>query len=284
MEISEQTMAFLESNCPMIYRKLSSASVKEYCEKSCPSMQEVIAAKQATCHECDGVHCGQPTRGFYPRYVRDPNGTEREVMTMCKVEKARRKQEKIDRLMEGAGLPPYLEGLAWDDFQELNGGLKEAKMTAKMAGEGWQTGIFFHGPKGTGKTMLAYLIAKERIKRGTPTMFVFVPELLGKYRAAYHDANMEDPSKIAKDADLLILDDIGAERATAWVAEQLMELINYRYSNRLQTIFTSNYSLQELAEHLAAGGDVVSGERIASRIMGMTVAIPVTGEDWRARE
>lgn len=205
-------------------------------------------------------------------------------MTMCKIEKARRKQERIDRLMEGAGLPPYLEGLAWDDFRELNDGLKEAKMTARMAGDGWKTGIFFHGPKGTGKTMLAYLIAKERIRKGTPAMFVFVPELLGKYRAAYHDQGMEDPSKIAKDADLLILDDIGAERATAWVAEQLMELINYRYSNRLQTIFTSNYSLQELAEHLAAGGDVVTGERIASRLMGMTVAIPVTGEDWRARE
>lgn len=94
MGISEQTLAFLKSSCPMIYRKLSSASVKESCEKSCPSMQEEIAAKQATCRDCDGIHCGQPTRGFYPRYVKDACG-ERAVMTMCKIERARRKQEKL---------------------------------------------------------------------------------------------------------------------------------------------------------------------------------------------
>lgn len=63
-----------------------------------------------------------------------------------------------------------------------------------------------------------------------------------------------------------------------------MELINFRYSNRLQTVFTSNYSLQELAEHLAKNGDTVTGERIASRIMGMAMAVPVMGADWRANE
>lgn len=283
MEISEQTMTFLESNCPMIYRKLSSASVKESCEKSCPSMQEEIAAKQATCRDCDGIHCGQPTRGFYPRYVKDACG-ERTVMTMCKVEKARRKQERIDRLMQGAGLPPYLDGLDWDDYKAHTEGLAQAKAITQTVGGGWKGGIYLYGPKGTGKTMLAYLIAKERLTGGTPTMFVFVPELLAKYRAAYHDESTEDPSKVAKEADLLILDDIGAERATAWVAEQLMELVNYRYSNKLQTIFTSNYSLQELAAHLAANGDTVTGERIASRIMGMAMAVPVIGEDWRANE
>lgn len=205
-------------------------------------------------------------------------------MTMCKVEKARRKQERIDRLMQGAGLPPYLDGLDWDDYKAHTEGLAQAKAITQTVGGGWKGGIYLYGPKGTGKTMLAYLIAKERLTGGTPTMFVFVPELLAKYRAAYHDESTEDPSKVAKEADLLILDDIGAERATAWVAEQLMELVNYRYSNKLQTIFTSNYSLQELAAHLAANGDTVTGERIASRIMGMAMAVPVIGEDWRANE
>ena len=60
-----------------------------------------------------------------------------------------------------------------------------------------------------------------------------------------------------------------------------MDLVNYRYSNRKQTIFTSNYSLDELAEHISGHGDRVTGERISSRIMAMTVTIPLNGSDRR---
>lgn len=238
--------------------------------------------KQAPCRICDGVHCGQPVRGFYPLYHKDEFGGEHEAMQMCRFEKARRAQEKIDRLMKGSCLPPYLADKTWPDFEAKGASLDAARRMAQVVGEGTvSNGLYIFGPKGTGKTMLAALIAKDRINAGEPTMFVFVPELLGKYRAYYRDDTMDDPAEIAKDAKLLILDDIGAERATSWVAEQLMELVNYRYSNRLQTIFTSNYSLKELADHLATGGDQITGDRIVSRIIAMTIPVPVFGEDKR---
>lgn len=283
MEISKETLGFLKAHCPGVMTKLqnANASLSSKNWASSKTIEEQVKEEQAPCRECDGVHCGQPTRGFYPLIVQS-NGKPHRAMRMCRVEEARRKQEKIDRLMKNSCLPPYLEGKTWSDFQvdslDENFALDAGKAVA--SGQ-MDRGLYITGSKGTGKTMLAYLIAREKLQAGIPTMFVFVPELLSKFRDAIRNEHKEDPAKIARDADLLILDDIGAERATPWVAEQLMDLVNYRYSNRKQTIFTSNYSLDELAEHIAGSGDRVTGERISSRIMAMTVTIPLNGRDRR---
>lgn len=282
-EISKETLDFLKAHCPGVMTKLQNASASKSSENwaSSKTIEEQVKDEQAPCRECDGLHCGQPTRGFYPLIVQN-NGVPHRVMRMCRVEEARRKQEKIDRLMKNSCLPPYLAGKTWEDFHADSMDEKAARDAGKAVASGsTDRGLYITGPKGTGKTMLASLIARERLQDGIPTMFVFVPDLLAKFRDAIRDESQEDPAKIAKDADLLILDDIGAERATAWVAEQLMGLVNYRYTNRKQTIFTSNYSLDELADHIAGNGDRVTGERIASRIMAMTVSIPLRGRDRR---
>jgi DNA replication protein DnaC len=77
----------------------------------------------------------------------------------------------------------------------------------------------------------------------------------------------------AKYDGLVILDDVGAERATEWVEETLYGIINTRYEKELATIFTSNCSDEQLRDKL--------GGRILSRIFGMTEKVIVTGPDGR---
>lgn len=132
-------------------------------------------------------------------------------------------------------------------------------------------GIFFFGPAGTGKTHLAVKIAQEV----EGTRFVKVPKLLLSLKANFDGQGYENEQIIQRLANtpILILDDLGAEKATEWVAETLYILIDERYGNMKPTVITSNFSLSELAERL--------GDRIVSRIMEMCRVIEIKTSDKR---
>lgn len=273
-------VAAMKEYCPRIFKKLQTAKRLGSLPKSsgAETLAQRIHEQQEPCRNCDGVHCGQPTRGFYPCLI---NGHE--TMVMCRYEGPRRQQEKIQRLVKAAGLPPYLAGKTWADYKAYDSDAAKAKKMGQYMGrEGLKSGLFISGPKGTGKTFLAALIARDRLQAGQPTLFVFVPELMAAFRQGIKDGNEGEILQTAKDAVILVMDDIGAERPTEYAAERIMDLVNYRYSHCLATIFTSNYGLDELARHLSGrGGDPVIGERIVSRIAGMTYALRLNGQDQR---
>ena len=132
-------------------------------------------------------------------------------------------------------------------------------------------GLFMFGPAGTGKTHLAVMIAQEL----NNTKFVKVPKLLLSLKANFDGHGYENEliiDKLAK-TPVLILDDLGAEKASEWVAETMYILIDDRYGNMKPTVFTSNYSPSELADRL--------GDRIVSRIMEMCRVIEIKTSDKR---
>lgn len=79
----------------------------------------------------------------------------------------------------------------------------------------------------------------------------------------------------AKSVDLLVLDDVATKASTEAFTEELYELIEHRASEELVTIFTSNQTINKVAE--------LQGDRIASRIEGMTIAVPFGGKDYRKK-
>jgi DNA replication protein DnaC len=72
---------------------------------------------------------------------------------------------------------------------------------------------------------------------------------------------------------LLLLDDLGTASDSAWTEETTYRIVNHRDTHLLPTIFTSNYPPGALAE--------VCDDRIASRLLGMTIRIHIDGPDWR---
>src|SRR3954451_24639074 len=104
-------------------------------------------------------------------------------------------------------------------------------------------GRWFHGDVGTGKTSLAMLVAKAADTAGRSIAVYSVPQLLATIRRTY-ESNAEDSydslMRRLTGVDLLVLDDLGAERQTEWVLEQLYLLINERWQSRGSVLITTN--------------------------------------------
>lgn len=126
-------------------------------------------------------------------------------------------------------------------------------------------GLWFFGSSGTGKTTLSMLISKTALEAGRSVAIYSLPKLLSRIRQTY-DAEIGEQSyteffeRLAT-VDLLHLDDLGAEKQSEWVLEQLYALVNERYERQRSLIVTSNFEDDQLEEQL--------GPRIVSRLVEM---------------
>jgi len=145
-------------------------------------------------------------------------------------------------------------------------------------------GMWLMGNTGTGKTTLGMLVAKTALAAGRTVAVYFTPKLLTQIRQTYQATDSEDAYdaffRRLTSVDLLYIDDLGAERHTDWVVEQLYALVNERYENQRSMLVTSN-----------AGRDVEEGrkqleEQIGSRTVSRLIEIcddplPLFGPDQR---
>jgi len=136
-------------------------------------------------------------------------------------------------------------------------------------------GIYLFGDAGSGKThtMFALFNRADASQDYGVWRFWSVPDFLSDIKSSFDDKTDGDPMKLAKEAHVLILDDIGAEKATEWSTGILFELIDYRYRENKITLYSSNIDLDKMSE--------VLGDRITSRIRGSTRAIRLFGKDRR---
>ena len=134
---------------------------------------------------------------------------------------------------------------------------------------------------------MAAIVAQEKMKRGIAVVFVSVPDLLMDIRDSFGTGRTAEILRSVQRAPCLVLDDLGAERMSEWVGEQVFAILNYRSNQELQTIITSNYGLTALAERMIAttkgrdSGDDVQSQRILSRIFEMCYIAEVGGRDFR---
>ena len=135
---------------------------------------------------------------------------------------------------------------------------------------------------GNGKTTWSTKIARKYIvenafkqKHENLVYFINVADYLEELRQSFNDKDVstKDIDEKLKSCDLLILDDLGVEKASDWVIERLYSLINYRVDEEKSMIITSNLTVEEIKTRLNA--------RIASRIYGSCEIVNLVGEDRR---
>jgi DNA replication protein DnaC len=139
-------------------------------------------------------------------------------------------------------------------------------------------GLWLMGDTGTGKTTLAMLVSKTAISQGHAVAIYSLPKLLATIRRTYdaapgHDSYLALFEQLTS-VDLLHIDDLGAEKRTDWVLEQLYALINERYESQRSILVTTNLDEAALEEQI--------GSRTVSRLVEICGdPLPLFGEDRR---
>lgn len=141
-------------------------------------------------------------------------------------------------------------------------------------------GMWLMGDVGTGKTTLAMLVSKAALHAGRSVAIYSLPKLLARVRRTYDAAPGEDSYlelfERLTSVDLLHIDDLGAEKSSDWVLEQLYSLINERYEAQRSILVTTNLDQAELEEQI--------GARTVSRLVEICGdPLPLFGEDRRIR-
>lgn len=169
-----------------------------------------------------------------------------------------RKQNPKEKLLEAAHIPPRYVGCTLHNYraeiyapEQSNGTQLRALMKAKELATNYHSsykeqgrGLLFMGPVGVGKTHLAVGILNSLIEQGVECLFYEFGSLLKSIQDSYNPISQTSELRVLApvyEAEVLVLDELGATVPTAWVRDTIAQIINRRYNDRRVTIFTTNY-------------------------------------------
>lgn len=154
------------------------------------------------------------------------------------------------------------------------GGVHDGGLRARLAGWDWRTGALLFGPKGTGKTYAAAALAKAAGLWPHEVAWISTSRLFFDMRRNMDGAKLELPDLTR--AELVVFDDLGKERPSPWVKENLFVMVDDLYNREARVIVTSNVTHpRELEAHV--------GEYSFDRFRDMLTAVPVVGDSKRGR-
>jgi DNA replication protein DnaC len=194
-------------------------------------------------------------------------------------------------------VPDLADGRTWTAQHEQS--LKQAKLLTQGFVRDYpatEKGLLLVGRSGVGKTHLAVAALKELIRRGHAGLFCDYRELLKEIQASYNPASESTEMGVLepiRTVEILVLDDLGATKPSAWVLETIGLVLNARYNEKRVTILTTNYfdETEAPAGEAKPGGqrvvlkdDTIAdriGARMRSRLFEMCRTIVVNAPDFR---
>ena len=188
-----------------------------------------------------------------------------------------------------ANIPKRYQHCTIANFTAYNESLERAAVKARQLAEAFpivNKGLFFEGQPGVGKTHLAVAVLKQVVQTtGARGLFYDTRDLLRIIRSTYDASIRTTELEILRpvmSADLLVLDDLGAEKTSEWVEETMNLIVNTRYNERRATIFTSNY--EDIPDDTEPNALIFRiGHRMRSRLHEMCDFVVLDAADYRER-
>lgn len=257
---------------------------------------------QANCPQCGGT-------GWKTVEAEGPAGPGK-VAVRCDCSTA----DGPARILARARIPRRYADCDFDSFatnlyeeepeaQTWNGNLQQAKLVVQGFAREYtpetEHGLLLMGPSGVGKTHLGVAALKEIVLRGHEGLFYDYRELLKEIQASYNPVNQTTELDVLEpvlEAKLLLLDDVGASKPSAWALETVGHILNTRYNEKRVTLITTNYLDREgpvpgavrglSGESVSRLDDMLAeriGHRIRSRLYEMCRTVRIEAADFRQK-
>ena len=197
-----------------------------------------------------------------------------------------RKKKSHSNLIEKARIPKRYIDCHFHSYRVMNPSQERAYRFASRLAMDYPAvdrGLLFTGTVGVGKTHLAVSILKSLTERGFSCLFYEFGALLKSIQDSYNSVSQTSELKVLSpvlDAEVLVLDEIGASKPTDWVRDTMAHIINTRYNDKKLTIFTTNYLDERRTERDETLEDRI-GVRLRSRLYEMCRTVTMNGEDFR---
>lgn len=242
------------------------------------------------CDKCQSVEtCCNVVKGYSPN-LKWENDDIHIVYDRCRLKRQDEERKEKQKMIKSLYMPQEIleatvDKIDYDPsrkqaFVEMNTFLDEAKDRLP------HRGLFFTGPFGVGKTFFLGVIANRLSELNYTSTLIYMPEFVREMREAINTNTVQETMNVFKYADVLMIDDIGAETMNPWFRDEVLgSILQYRMNERLPVFFTSNYSMDQLEKVLATstkgGVEEVKAGRIMERIRKLSIEIPLGGDNRR---
>jgi len=262
-------------------------------DKSLGKLYEYATASHA-CDKCESLgDCVNIMNGFEPKLVLKRGLIDVEYIK-CPTRLTEDDRRDVSKMVASMHMP---KDVMEAQLQDIDMFFDDSRVSVIRAakdflnsfdetGELPERGLYIHGPFGIGKSFILGALANELARRRIKTVAVYVPEFLREMKQSIQDQTLNEKIEFVKNAQVLMLDDFGAETMSAWTRDEVLgTILQFRMAEQLPTFFTSNFSFDELEHHLTYSqrGDkeVVKAARLMERIRTISTSVKLDGNNRR---
>lgn len=254
------------------------------------SKLERVLEELSNCKNCKGLNnCNNPVTGcvYYPKKENDRLLFD---YVTCKYKKG--EEEKAEKKSKFFDMPIQVQDAKMSEIDLKDKNRVEVIKWVNKFYKDYQKdkhikGLYLHGSFGSGKSYILSALLNEISANGEKCVICYYPEILRSLKESFaYPRDFKEMMDELKNANILLLDDIGAEAVSEWNRDEILNtVLQYRMESKLPTFFTSNFNLSELEDHLKETKNslnLISAKRIIERIKQLTDDIELISENRRS--